>query len=162
MLFLCCSSPIPLSDDCDDDDDEDELSAAISAQVAPSFTPVASFKMVYVSPTELRQLINKEAELLPNQVDEVHAQLGEMYADRDSKGWTQAEDELWEEVEEIRGLAKHPAQFQWEYWKLREVDPTMRKLKREFNFLSLLALTVFAIILAMCVDSLKEVIYIYI
>ena len=61
--------------DGDDDDDEDELSAAISAQVAPSFTPVASFKMVYVSPTELRQLINKEAELLPNQVDEVHAHL---------------------------------------------------------------------------------------
>ena len=109
--------------DGDDDDDEDELSAAISAQVAPSFTPVASFKMVYVSPTELRQLINKEAELLPNQVDEVHAQLGEMYADRESKGWTPAEDELWEEVEEIRGLARNPAQFQWEYWKLREVDP---------------------------------------
>ena len=110
-------------DGCDDGDDEDELSAAISAQVAPSFTPVASFKMVYVSPTELRQLINKEAELLPNQVDEVHAQLGEMYADRESKGWTPAEDELWEEVEEIRGLTRNPAQFQWEYWKLREVDP---------------------------------------
>ena len=118
--------------------------------------------MVYVSPTELRQLINKEAELLPNQVDEVHAQLGEMYADRESKGWTSAEDELWEEVEVIRGLTRNPAQFQWEYWKNREVDPQIRKAKLEFNVLSLAALAVFAIIVAMCVDSLKEVIYIYI
>ena len=31
--------------------------------------------MVFVSPTELRKLIKKEVELLPNQVDEVHAHL---------------------------------------------------------------------------------------
>ena len=116
-----------------------------------------------VTRAQMRKLLNEEVQIQPDEVEDVYKQLVEQYELRDAQGWSQAQEELWKKVlGEIRGLAKNPAQFQWEYWKLREVDPKMRKLKREFNFLSLLAGAAFAVILAVCVDSLKEVIYIYI
>ena len=99
-----------------------------------------------VTRAQMRKLLNEEVQIQPDEVEDVYKQLVEQYELPDEQGWSQAQEELWKKVEEIRGLAKNPAQFQWEYWERREVDPIMRKLKREFNVLSLLAIAAFAVI----------------
>ena len=78
-----------------------------------------------VTRAQMRKLLNEEVQIQPDEVEDVYKQLVEQYELRDAQGWSQAQEELWKKVlEEIRGLAKKKmAQFKWEHWTLREVDP---------------------------------------